>query len=304
MTLSTQPRIQAYQTLTGLTRRQVMLILARCALVRHLSDNYWDRFVLKGGSLLYHVYRTQRVSFVDTDFADVQTHIPDLGELEELLAIESDDGSFSLTTLPDGRWQEKGSIVHGTRLQFSIAGLQLRQAEQGRINVSVSFRPSERIDTPEGYLMFDSEGLLEDRSLFAVNGLTLNEMAAEKVLAWCVKEEFYKHLADLALIARDHQPELSPDRIAELIAVKFEAEREAMETRLKYRHLGLTAPGDLNKYFLDEERLAAMHSSWSSQIGSTIVLRREEARHPTTIRESKNVERLVRNYWQPIVSQL
>jgi hypothetical protein len=304
MTLTTPERVLAYQTRTGLTGRQVMLVLARCALVRYLSDNYWDRFILKGGSLLYHVYRTQRVSFVDTDFADVQTHIADLSELEGVLTIDSDDGEFTLTTLPDGRWQEKGSIVHGSRLQFSIAGLELGAAARGRVSVSVSFRPSERIDTPKDYLMFDSEGLLENRSIFAVNGLTLNEMAAEKVIAWCVKDEFYKHLADLALIARDHQHELDAHRVAQLIALKFAAERDAMESRLRYRSLELTEPKDLNKYFLEAGRLTAMHENWASQLGSTIVLRREEATHRMTIRESQNVEQLIRDYWEPIIADL
>src|ERR1017187_1049469 len=103
MTLTTTELVNTYRARTGLPARQVLLLLARCALVRHLTDTYGDRFILKGGALLYHVYHAQRVSFVDTDFADIKTHVADPGEIEAAMTIRSPDGDYSLTTIPDGR---------------------------------------------------------------------------------------------------------------------------------------------------------------------------------------------------------
>ena len=303
MRFTTEEHVRDYMRRTGLPARQVLLLLARCGLVRYLAEHHYDRFILKGGGLLYHVYGTNRVSFVDTDFADMQTVVADPGDIERILTIRSSDG-FELTTTPDGRWEEKGNILSGRRLTFTIADLRLMGGGQGRVNVSVSFRCGERIVTPDDDLYFDSEGLLLDDEPFRVNGLVLDEVAAEKVIAWCVKAEHHKHFADLALLARDHRHELDRSRVRDLIVHKFEEERKAMETRMQYRALGLAAPADLNKYFLDAARLRAMHRDWKDQLGLSIWLRPEERRRPRAITDSANVEALVREYWGEAIAAL
>lgn len=304
MSFTDPKRVLDYQRRSLLPRRQVLLLLARCGLVRYLAEHHYDRFILKGGALLYHVYGTNRVSFVDTDFADTQTRVPDPDEVERVLTIKSSDG-FELTTTPDGRWEDKGNIIKGSRLRFTIQDLQVsEEGHEGRINISVSFRPGERIITPDEDLYFDAEGLLVDDVPFKVNGLVLDEVAAEKIIGWCVKEELHKHLADLALLARDHRDRLDPDRVADLIAQKFEVERVAMETRVAYDRLGLRAPADLNRYFLEPARLEAVHSTWKQQLGTSIWVRREERNEDVPITDSANVEALVREYWADIVAGL
>lgn len=304
MSFTTADHVRTYMRHTGLPARQVLLLLARCGLVRHLAEHHFDRFVLKGGGLLYHVYGTNRVSFVDTDFADVQTAVADPGDIQRLLTIRSRDG-FELSTTPDGRWEEKGSILAGRRLAFTIADLRLvGGGGGGRVNVSVSFRRGERIVTPDEDLYFDSEGLLVDDEPFRVNGLVLDEVAAEKIIAWCVKPEHHKHFADLALLARDHPHELCPERVSELIVQKFTEERTAMESRMQYRALKLNVPADLNRYFLDAKRLRAMRAGWADQLGLSIWLRPEERRRPRSIADPANVEALVREYWGDVVAAL
>jgi hypothetical protein len=303
VTLTTPDLVRGYMRRTGLPARQVLLLLARCGLVRHLSEHHFDRFILKGGGLLYHVYGTNRVSFVDTDFADTESVVADPVAMERLLTIRSPDG-FELTTTPDGRWQEKGSILSGRRLRFTISNLRLVGGGEGRVNVSVSFRKGERLVAPERELYFDSEGLLADDEPFKVNGLVLDEVAAEKIIAWCLKDEHYKHLADLALLARDHRHELDRNRVADLIVQKFEHERDAMETRIAYRARALRVPIDLQRSFLAPERLAAVHAGWADQVGVSIWMRPEEQRRHRSLTDSRNVEALVREYWAEVVTAL
>ena len=70
VSFTTSARVANYAREAGLQSRQVMMLVARCALVKHLAEQYGDRFILKGGALLYHVYGTPRVSFLDTDYAE------------------------------------------------------------------------------------------------------------------------------------------------------------------------------------------------------------------------------------------
>jgi hypothetical protein len=65
--------------------------------------------------------------------------------------------------------------------------------------------------------------MLADASSFQVLGLSLEELAAEKVLGWASKD-LPKHYIDLAYIARNHASTMSLDRSGELIVEKFERE--------------------------------------------------------------------------------
>lgn len=56
---------------TGVPKEQLLLIVARSALIRKLATDpkTKERFVVKGGTLLYHVYGAQRMSVRDADLA-------------------------------------------------------------------------------------------------------------------------------------------------------------------------------------------------------------------------------------------
>ncbi len=303
MSFTTPQLVNDYARSTGLTPPQVMQLVARCALVKHLSESYGDRFVLKGGALLYHVYGTNRVSLLDTDFAEVETKgMPNPDEIEKEIVFSNPDNGYSLKTTPNGTWTERGNLVKGQNLTFTLETFRPGRPQTGRANISVAFRKSERKDTPEQPLTFDPDGLLSDNTPFPISGLTLTEAAAEKILAWCLKEETFKHFGDLALLARDHQIAIDRGRAIELVAAKFEDEKEAPETKGLYKDLD--SPADLVPRFLDDQRLTELRSTWSAGIGTRIWLRPNEQRVARSIVDPANVEALVREYWGEAVEQL
>jgi hypothetical protein len=300
VTLTTPELVAEYGRRTQLPVRQVMMLVARCALVRRLAEEHFDRFILKGGALLYHVYGTQRVSFLDTDYADKTKGAPDPHEVEKTIVFKAD--GYELSTTPRGQWRERGYIVKGQNLEFSIDAFRNGRQAGTTTNISVSFRRSERLETPKQELIFDSDGLLTGPSSFKVNGLTLDEAAAEKILGWCLKEDLVKHLSDLALLARDHEGEIDRANVMALVAEKFARERNAGETRGLYD--GLEAPCDLNRLFLAPERLSSLHQSWEQRLDTLIWLRPEEHRHPQSIVSAENIEALVRGFWAEAMDTL
>lgn len=300
MTLTTPELVAEYGRRTQLPAKQVMMLVARCALVRRLAEEHFDRFILKGGALLYHVYGTQRVSFLDTDYADKAKGAPDPHDIEKTIVFRSD--GYELSTTPRGRWQESGYIVKGQNLKFSIDDFRNGHQAGTNTNISVSFRRSERLETPKQELVFDSDGLLTAPARFKVNGLTLDEAAAEKILGWCLKEDLAKHLSDLALLARDHGGEIDRANVMNLVAEKFAREKRDGETKALYE--SFTAPSDLNHVFLDAEKLESLHRSWERRLGNQFWLRPEEHRHPQSITSSENVETLVRGFWAEAMETL
>lgn len=300
MTLTTPELVAEYGRRTQLPTKQVMMLVARCALVRRLAEEHFDRFILKGGALLYHVYGTQRVSYLDTDYADKTRGAPDLHELEKTIVFRSD--GYELSTTPKGRWQEKGYIIKGQNLKFSIDDFSNGRQAGTNTSISVSFRRSERLETPKEELTFDSDGLLTTPARFKVNGLTLDEAAAEKILGWCLKEDLGKHFSDLALLARDHGGEIDRANVMALVAEKFAREKRDGETKALYD--GFAAPCDLNNVFLNSARLHSLHRSWEQSLGNQIWLRPDEYRHPQSISHSENVETLVRNFWAEAMETL
>lgn len=303
MSFTSPQLVEAYARATGLTPPQVMQLVARCALVKHLSETYGNRFILKGGALLYHVYGTNRVSLLDTDFAEVETKgMPNPDEIEKEIIFTDADNGYSLQTTPNGRWSERGNLVKGQNLTFTLETFRPNRPQIGRANISVAFRTSERMDTPDQPLYFDPDGLLTDSTPFPVSGLTLTEAVAEKILAWCLKEETFKHFGDLALLARDHQLAIDRNRAIEIVAGKFEKEKKAPETKGLYKEL--EHPADLVPRFLDEQRLSELRASWSDGIGTRIWLRPNERKVARSIVDPANVEELVREYWGDAVEGL
>ncbi len=303
VSFTTSARVANYAREAGLQSRQVMMLVARCALVKHLAEQYGDRFILKGGALLYHVYGTPRVSFLDTDYAETETRgAPDPIDVERSIVFTDRASGYSLQTTPDGQWTERGNMVRAQNLTFTMDGFEESRGARARVNISVSFRRSERLDKVDRDLFFDPDGLLTDNTAFKVNGLTLNEAAAEKIVAWCLKEDLDKHFADLAILARDHPADIDRSRVIELVVEKFKRERTAAETRALYE--GLTNPADLIPRFLNEDRLGRLRAHWSSGIGTRIWLQRNEQRNARSIVAAANVEALVREYWTEAVETL
>ncbi|HZL07449.1 MAG TPA: hypothetical protein VFE45_18875, partial [Coriobacteriia bacterium] len=62
--VTTDDILDAAEERTGLTRPQLLVMVAKSATVRHLAthEKYKDLFVLKGGTLLSNVYRSPRQS--------------------------------------------------------------------------------------------------------------------------------------------------------------------------------------------------------------------------------------------------
>lgn len=219
-----------------------------------------------------------------------------------MFEFQTPDG-FALTHTPDGTWQEKGEILKARRLTFKIDGIHPNPGAR-KLTASVSFR-AERLHEPEEELHFDAGGLLAGDNRFRINGLSLEEAAAEKILGWSTKVDMPKHFADLALLARDNAQSIRPDLAADLLARKFDIERNAGWARERYKGLGLRYPSDLQQLCFDDTKLADARSAWSSQIGQTIWLTREErGRGDQSIENFDLAEQLVREFWGPVLSNL
>ena len=69
-TVTTDVLLEEAEDQTGLTRAQLLVLVAKSATVRHLArhEKYKDLFVLKGGTLLSNVYRSPRQSIADADY--------------------------------------------------------------------------------------------------------------------------------------------------------------------------------------------------------------------------------------------
>ena len=140
-------------------------------------------------------------------------------ELEKALAT---DGAYGFELHPeDGQWTTENQLFDG-RTPFSIDGITLGSRKADReLKISVSVRPGEWLD-PGAALMY-TDRLLADDHVFWVNGLSKEELSAEKILGWCSKP-LPKHLVDLACIARDHAQDLDLGKVADLLDRKFQEE--------------------------------------------------------------------------------
>lgn len=139
-------------------------------------------------------------------------------------------------------------------------------------------------------------------SVFVVEGLTINELSAEKVLGWCSKD-LPKHLVHLAYVARSRSKEVDHDRVAELVREKFAIEGASG----RYRRLGVGSTSDLPARFRDPERLQALlHRDWprlSQDEPYFVQAERNEAADQQLL-DSMNVERLATDFWAPTLAQL
>ena len=149
------------------------------------------------------------------------------------------------------------------RMPFSIEaeGIQLRPRRGKGLDITVSVREGERLDPPETPLVY-SDPLLAVDSRFPINGLTLEELSAEKVLGW-VSREHIRHYIDLAYVARGFD-ESDRAKTCELVAAKFANEKDS---RL-YRDKGIRTLSDLVGAFSSENALATLRRGWEETLGT------------------------------------
>lgn len=165
------------------------------------------------------------------------------------------------------------------------------------LKVSVSVRPGEWLDPPRSQLDYH-DPLLAQHSTFKVQGLSLNELAAEKLLGWCSKD-LAKHLVDLAYLAREHPSEIDHELVACLVAQKFAHEGG----RGRYRGLGITRVAQLSDRFSDRRRLdEVMHGRGLGDL--FFALAEQQRPEDQTLTSTTNIERFALGFWESTLDLL
>ncbi len=282
---------------TGLQRNQLLVLVAKSATVRHLARHpkYKSLFVLKGGTLLSNVYQSPRQSIADADYTYLDPENLTVPELEEALAT---DGTYGFELHPeDGQWTTENELFEG-KTPFSMEGIQLgRRPADRELKISVSVRPGEWLDKIDPVMYTDP--LLAEENAFFVNGLSVEELSAEKILGWCSKP-LPKHLVDLACVARDHSDGLDLAKAGRLLGEKFEEEKGAP------RYGGIKHLPDLARAFGSEEKLDELRSEWPRFAeNELLLLPKEQSRgEDASLDRIENVERLALGLWLPFLEGL
>ena len=209
--------------------------------------------MLKGGTLLAHVYNSTRQSIADADYTYVDPESLKTPELEDALTVDGDHGLY--IDPEEMRWSFDNGLFEG-KVPFALEGIELsKRPNERRLKVTVSVRAGERLDPCDPQTYYD--GLLADDKTFHVTCLTRNELSAEKFLGWCSKP-LSKHFFDLAYVARDHSEFIDHELVAELIKEKFSAERKAS----RYVGAEIYSTADLAAAFGSAEKLKALRADW------------------------------------------
>ncbi len=288
--------IEARMDETGLTKEQLLLVVAKSALVRHLAGSpNAEQFVLKGGTLLAHCYDSPRESVIDADYSYIDPTLPTVPRLVEILTIDGKDG-FHLDA-DAAKWTTDTDIFKATGMPFSIDQVTFGAGRRARaLAVSMTVRSGECLDGPRTLTYTDT--MLAGVSCFQVLGLSLEELAAEKVLGWASKD-LAKHYIDLAYIARNHGSRMSLDRSGELIVEKFEHERH----QRRYRRVNSIR--QLAEVFNARDRIDAIRRGWDEALGNSILfLPREIEREKGSLAIFENVERHIDEVWVPLLERL
>lgn len=299
--ITTEQRLARYSGETQIPVDQLTLVVAKSALIRHLAADpvTRERFVVKGGTLLYHAYRGPRVSFKDVDFAQPSTDrtgsemlaADDLQRELEAEIIEKmtiDTPEFQLRVGEGTIKLDLTQMVEVTRAPFTITGLRRR----GDLKLTVSVRESERIGPPATVSYTDE--LLEGEQTFDVAGLSIEELAAEKIIGWSLRG-LPKHYVDLAIIGHRYGTEMDQVAMTEILAEKVRRERAHPQLVKSYNYHRVRTVGDLVRRFDTPELAGAMHDrKYAAKIGDEIVLDDSSERGIVGLESASQVKGYVR----------
>lgn len=296
--ITTDELLDAAEARMGLLRRQLLTMVAKSAAVRHVATKAegGERFVLKGGTLLTHVYKSTRQSIGDADYLHLDRETVKTDDIEDALRFK--EGQFTMD--PQLRFVGERESFEGKGV-FSFEDIHIREARDRELKITVSVRPGERLDEPDEPLYY-SDPTLTGTSMFKVEGLTINELSAEKLLGWCSKD-LAKHLVDLAYVARVWHERVDHDRVAELVHDKFRIEGGAR----RYKDLGIRATGQLVPRFRDSDRLqTVLYAEWDQLSSDAILFLPAERDQPEdqTLLDPANVARLALEFWEPTLERL
>jgi predicted nucleotidyltransferase component of viral defense system len=292
--------LDAAEKRTGLTRPQLLVLVAKSATVRHLAthEKYKDLFVLKGGTLLSNVYRSPRQSIADADYTYLDPENLKVPNLEEALAA---NGEYGFYLYPEeGQWSYENEMFDG-KSPFHMEGIRMSRRPRDReLKVTISVRAGEWLDR-DGPPLIYRDPLLAIDSSFPINGLTRNELAAEKLLGWCGKP-LPKHLVDLAYLAREHHEHISHEQVAKLVRQKFEIEKGAR----RYRDAGIRSPADLVAAFIKPNKLKDLRNDWERFSTTELLFLPGELAEDSdaTLMKVENVERQAIEFWQSTLDLL
>ncbi|MGB1582461.1 MAG: nucleotidyl transferase AbiEii/AbiGii toxin family protein [Solirubrobacterales bacterium] len=280
----------------GLPQDEVLKIVARSVVVRRLAQDYEDQYVLKGGALLFHVYNGPRASFMDTDFAS--TGLADQnGVLDEIISDFSIDEDGFILDAADGIWKPVDEVIKGNRVPFTVK-LDDATLDRERLNISISIRTAEVLDDT-GPHWYDASKFLTTQG-FMVHGLSLNELAAEKIIGAALKG-LPKHVVDLALIARDKATQIDTSRVTELVRDKVRIESKQPETASLFKAKGVSRASDLAKVFLSSSDRSTMQRTWDEVIVNQVWLNDDELQRTDSLERLDTVMEHVDEFWLPVV---
>jgi hypothetical protein len=200
----------------------------------------------------------------------------------------------------DGRWSYDNEMFEG-KSPFTMEGIRMsRRPRDHGLKVTVSVRPGEWLDRCGPQLIYHDPLLAADNS-FAINGLTRDELAAEKMLGWCSKP-LPKHLVDLAYLARKHHEHIDHENVAGLVKRKFSEESGAW----RYRDSGIRSTADLVARFARQDKLQELRADWERFSTTELLLLPGEVAEDqsVTLVKVENVERQAIEFWQPTLDLL
>jgi hypothetical protein len=301
--ITTEELLDEGEARTGLLRGQLLLMVAKSATIRHIAQDpkHAEKFVLKGGSLLTHVYGSPRQSIADADYYHVDPDKTSATSLER--AFSFDDGRFVLDAefvwaAPKGF--DGSAFFEIDHIDFSSVPVKKRQTRP-QLKVTISIRTGEWLDRHDRDLYY-YDPLLADDSRFKVLGLSLEELGAEKVLGWSTKD-LAKHFIDLSYLEREYGHGLDYEKLASLTARKLIAEKREG----RYVALGIDGVDKLGARFCDDERIEDLVAGdWARLVANDILfLPQETARSADeTLTSAANVERLGRAFWARLEPEL
>ncbi len=290
-TITTLALLQKRGRETGLPLAALLRIAAKSALIRYVAtSSHREDFILKGGTLLHHVYHSPRFSIVDMDLTHREAQGATLseGELNQALSVDTAEFAIDFSTVT---WNKDNALWSADRVAYRLGGAQISQyLPRSEMSVTVSVREGEWLD-PQDPVDY-SDPLLTDPATFKVRGLTLEELAAEKILAWCSKH-LVKHAIDLAYVARDHAP-IDKDKVRSLVERKFRVEGSSG----RYKAAGINRLDDLVVAMISQAATRILRQDWDK---TDLLLPTSELKRADSLRDPASVERFLRDFWAPVI---